>query len=115
VQEVQAVLPGIEGAVVKWAYGFHSARTLHPSAAAELIKARVKAGVARRGAIKPYKLAAPVTLDVRFKNYRPSEVLAYLPGIERIDSHTVRFRAKDMLEVSRFLSFALNYQADLSP
>jgi D-amino peptidase len=115
VQETRTFLPGIEGAVVKWAYGFHSARTLHPAAAAEQIKARVQAGVARRAAIKPYKLAAPVTLEVRFKNYRPSEVLAYVPGVERTDSHTVRFRGKDMLEVSRFLSFVLNYQPDLSP
>jgi D-amino peptidase len=115
VAEVKKVVPAIEGAIVKWAYGFHSARTLTPKAALAEIRARVEAGVSRRAAAKPYRLAAPVTLEVRFKNYRPSEVLAYLPGVERTDSHTIRFRGRDMPEVTRFLSVVTNYQPDLAP
>jgi D-amino peptidase len=115
VSETQGLLPGIEGAVVKWNYGFHSARNLHPSAAAAEIAAKVKAGVARSAAMKPYRVAAPVVLEVRFKNYRPSEVLSYLSAVERIDAHTIRFRAKDILEVFRFLTFINNYEPDLSP
>lgn len=115
VKEVQAILPGIEGAVVKWAYGFHSAKTLTPEAACDLVREKVKAGVARRREWKPYRLRTPVELEVRFKNYRPSEVLAYLSIVERTDSHTVRFRGRDILEVSRFLSFILNYEPALAP
>jgi len=115
VAEVQALLPGIEGAVVKWAYGFHSAKTLTPEASYERIREKVKAGVARRRELKPYRLRVPVELEIRFKNYRPSELLAYLPIVERTDSHTVRFRGRDILEVSKFLSFVLNYEPDLSP
>jgi len=115
VAEVPALLPGIEGAVVKWAYGFHSAKTLTPEASYERIREKVKAGVARRRELKPYRLRVPVELEIRFKNYRPSELLAYLPIVERTDSHTVRFRGRDILEVSKFLSFVLNYEPDLSP
>lgn len=115
VKEVQSILPGIEGAVVKWAYGFHSAKTLTPEAACELIREKVKAGVMRRREAKPYKLRTPVELEVRFKNYRPSEVLSYLSIVERTDSHTVRFRGRDILEVSKFLSFILNYEPALAP
>lgn len=115
VREALGFLPGAEGAVVKWAYGFHSARTLTPEAATAEVREKVRAGVGRRGALKPYRVASPVTLEVRFKNYRPSELLAYLSGVERIDSHTIRFRVRDILEVSRFLSFILNYQPDLAP
>ena len=115
VAEVRKLVGDAEGAVVKWAYGFHSAKTMTPKAAAEEIRARVQAGVARRAALKPYRVASPVTLEVRFKNYRPSEVLSYLPVVERTDAHTVRYRGKDMLEVSRFVQFLLNYQPDLSP
>jgi hypothetical protein len=43
-------------------------------------------------------------LDVRFKNYRPSEVLSYLPIVERTDSHSIKFAGKDMIEVSKFFS-----------
>lgn len=115
VAEVKKVVPAIEGAIVKWAYGFHSARMLTPKAAVAEIRARVQAGVARRGESKPYRLTYPVTLEVQFKNYRPSEVLAYLPIVERTDSHTIRFRGRDMPEVTRFFSFLSNYQPDLSP
>lgn len=115
VKEVQNLLPGIEGAVVKWAYGFHSARTLTPEAACERIREKVKAAVARRGELKPYRLKIPVELELRFKNYRPSELLAYLPIVERIDSHSIRFRGRDVLEVSKFLSFVLNYEPALAP
>jgi len=54
-------------------------------------------------------------VEVRFKNYRPAELLAYLPVVERLDAHAVRYRAKDMLDASRFLEFVLGYQADLAP
>ncbi len=115
VKEARGLLPELEGAVVKWPYGFHSARTLTPEAACELIREKAKAAVARAGERKPYRLKTPVELELRFKNYRPAEVLAYLPIAERIDAHSVRFRGKDILEVARFIEFVLNYEPGLSP
>ena len=53
--------------------------------------------------------------SVRFKNYRPSEVLSYLSIIERTDSHSVRFIGKDMIEVSKFLEFIMTYSPSLEP
>jgi D-amino peptidase len=115
VKEVQALLGPIEGAVVKWPLGFHSARTLTPEASCDLIRAAAKKAVERAGTLKPYEVKAPVTLDVRFKNYRPSEVLAYLPIVERTDAHSIRFKGKDMLETMRFLEFVTNYEPGLAP
>jgi D-amino peptidase len=115
VKEAGALLGGIEGAVVKWAYGFHSARTLMPEAAYELIRQKVKQAMGRIKDFKPYKIKAPIQLDVRFKNYRPSEVLSYLSIIERTDSHSVRFMGKDMIEVSKFLEFIMTYSPSLEP
>ncbi len=60
-------------------------------------------------------LETPITLDVRFKNYRPSQLLAYLPIVERTDAHSIRYVADDMIAVSRFLEFMLNYEAGLEP
>ena len=54
-------------------------------------------------------------IEIRFKAYRPSEVLSWLPFFKRVDSHAVRFSAKDMLEASRILSFVMNYQVELQP
>jgi D-amino peptidase len=115
VKEAQAQLGNIEGAVVKWNYGYHSARTLRPQDAQELIRQKVKAAFARRGEFKPYRVKAPVELEIRFKNYRPAEVLAFLPNVERLDSHTIRFRGKDILEVVRFIEFVVTYEPGLEP
>lgn len=115
VQETEALLGDIEGAVVKWAYGFHSARTLTPAASYALIREKVTAAIERIGDFRPHRLETPITLDVRFKNYRPSEVLAYLPIVERTDSHSIRFVGRDMVEVSKFLEFLLTYDGSLAP
>jgi len=115
VKEATALLGNIEGAVVKWAYGFHSARTLMPEAAYELIREKVKQAIGRIKDFKPYKLRTPIQLDVRFKNYRPSEVLSYLPIVERTDSHSIKFAGKDMIEVAKFLEFIMTYSPSLEP
>ena len=115
VKEVRALLGDVEGAVVKWAYGFHSARTLTPQAGQDLIREKVRLAVARIKDFKPYRLQAPVRLDVRFKNYRPSEVLAYLPVVERTDAHSIRFTGRDIVEVSKFLEFINTYEPGLEP
>lgn len=114
-KEVQTFLPNVEAAVVKWAIGFHSARTLTPMASANLIREKVKKAVGRVSEFRPYKLQSPVQLDLTFKNYRPSEVLSFLPIVERTNAHSIRFRGKDMVEISKFLQFALHYEPSLAP
>ena len=115
VKEARALLGDVEGAVVKWPYGFHSARTLTPEASCELIRARAKTAVERARGRKPYRVTTPVELELRFKNYRPAELLAYLPNVERVDAHSIRFRGKDVIEVAKFLEFVLYYEPGLSP
>ncbi len=115
VNEVKGLLGDIEGATVKWNYGFHSARTMMPEAAYDLIREKVRKAVGRIADFKPYKVKTPVQLDVRFKNYRPSELLSYLPIVERTDAHSIRFMGKDMVETSKFMEFLLSYEAGLEP
>jgi D-amino peptidase len=115
VKEVTALLGDVEGAVVKWNYGFHSAKTIMPEAAYALIREKVKKAIGRIKEFKPYKLKPPIQLDVRFKNYRPTEVLSYLSIVERTDAHSIRFMGKDMIETSKFIEFILTYEAGLEP
>ena len=115
VRETTALLGNIEGAVVKWAQGFHSAKTMMPEASYQLIREKARTAVSRIKEFKPYKLPNPIRLDVRFKNYRPSEVLSFLSIVERTDAHSIRFVGKDMIEVSRFLTFMNNYEPSLEP
>jgi D-amino peptidase len=115
VKEVTGLVGDIEGAVVKSSYGFHSAKTIMPEASYALIREKVKKAVGRIKDFKPYKLKTPVQLDVRFKNYRPSEVLSYLSIVERTDSHSIRFSGRDMIEVSKFFEFIMTYDPGLEP
>ncbi|OGU04995.1 MAG: hypothetical protein A2W29_07785 [Gemmatimonadetes bacterium RBG_16_66_8] len=115
VAEVRAALGDIEGAVVKWSYSFHAARTLVPETAAHLIREKVAVGLRRRGALRPMTVQRPVTLDVRFRFYRPAEMLAYLPIVERTDAHTIRYVGPDMIAVSKFMEFITTYAVHLEP
>jgi D-amino peptidase len=115
VSQAKLQLGNIEGATVKRAISFHSAATMTPEAGQALIRARAKAAVARRGQIRQAPLSKPITLEVSFKNYRPVELLGYLPNVQRIDAHTVRFVGRDILEVSRFLEFVTSYDPTLTP
>ena len=115
IAEVRKAVGNIEGAETKRSLGFHSAVTLTPQASYLLIAQRVKAALSRRGDFKPYKVQTPLTVDVSFKNYMPAEVLAYLPTFERTDSHSIRFRAKDMVEASAIMNFIGEYRPDITP
>lgn len=115
VAEARRLIGPVEGAVVKRALGFHSAATMTPEAAQALIRERTTAALRRLGDFRPYVLPKPIRLDVTFKSYRPAEVLAYLPIVERPASHSIRFTGADMPVVSRFLEFVMTYSVDLEP
>ena len=115
IAEVRQAVGHIEGAETKRSLGFHSANTLTPQASAALIRQRVEAALGDRQRFTPFRVAGPVTVDVSFKNYMPAEVLAYLPLFERADSHSIRFRAKDMAEASAIMSFITGYAPDITP
>jgi D-aminopeptidase len=86
-----------------------------PETAYALIREKVRTALGRIKDFKPYKPRTPVQLDVRFKNYRPSEILSYLSIVERTDAHSIRFTGKDMVETSKFLEFILTYEPGLEP
>jgi len=115
VDEVRAVVGPLETAVVKWSTGFHSARTITPDSSYRLIESVAARAMRRARGMRPLILAGPVKLDLRFKNYRPAEVLAYLPYVERTDAHSVRFVSRTILEIARFLEFVTEYEPTLEP
>lgn len=115
VQEVRSLVGEIEGAEVKQSLGFHSASTLTPEASRDLISQKVTAGLKRIKDFKPYVVSQPMILDVSFKHYLVSEVLAYLKDVERTDSHSIRFIGKDMTEISDFMLVVSSYSLGLEP
>jgi D-amino peptidase len=115
VAEIRKIVGPIEAVESKQALGFHAAVTLTPQAVQALIGPAVKAGLAKRATLKPYKPQGPLVVDVTFKHYLPAEVLAYLPMFERSSAHSVRFRPKDMAEAAAVMQFIGEYRPDLAP
>jgi D-amino peptidase len=115
VAENQVLIGDIEGAVVKWAKGFHSAQTLTPEAGYEEIRTRTMSAINRIEDFTPYVLETPIELELSLKNYRPIELLAYLPNVEKLNSHTIRYIGEDIVEISNFLNFVTGYSIELEP
>jgi len=113
VREVSDMLGPIEGAVVKWHYSHTSGRTLMPEAAQALIREKVRAGLRRRQEQKPFRIEGPLTLDLTYKKAEAAEIIAYLPNVELIDNHTVRF-VGSIIEISMFIEMALAYPATMT-
>lgn len=115
IEEARNLLGDVEGAVVKQALGFHSAKTLTPAAGLEVIREKTRAALARIDDFAPFEIDSKPVVELSLKHYQPVELLAYLRGVERIGSHTIRYRAEDMIEASNFLTFVLSYSVSITP
>ena len=101
--------------MVKRAISFHAAAVMTPEASQVLIRAGAKAAITRLREMRPFVVAAPIQLELTYKNYTPAEMMSYLPGVERVDSHTIRYSGRSIVDVSKFMGFAMGYRADLTP
>ena len=110
VNEVKALIGNAEGAIVKESISFHSAKSLHPEAAYDLIAEKTSYAVKNIKKYKPYKIKGPVTVSVSFKHYQPSQILSYLKMFKRTDSHTIEFKAKNMIEASHIMRVVTGYK-----
>ena len=110
VNEVKALIGNAEGAIVKESISFHSAKSLHPDAAYDLIAEKTSYAVKNIKKYKPYKIKGPLTVSVSFKHYQPSQILSYLKMFKRIDSHTIEFKAKNMIEASHIMRVVTGYK-----
>lgn len=102
---VEKRLPGVRTVVVKEAYGRNVAKSLHPSAAREAIRAAAAEAVhaAAAGDLAPYHPDQPFTLEADVANTSAADLCALAPGTDRIGPRTVRFETGDFREAFRCL------------
>jgi len=114
VAETHSVLGDIPSATLKVAYGTTSA--VSPSLAVAHERLRVAVGEAfdRRTAIEPHRIDGPVEVELRLRTRSVADWLAFLPEIERTGAFTVRYRAADIVAVSKFLMFTTFARAALN-
>ncbi len=105
VAQLQQVAPAAEGAIVKEPYGYHSALTVTPARGQAMIRDGLKRAMSKlaSGALSPYRLTAPIALEVGFKLTIDAERAAFVPGLTRSDAHSVKGSFRDMSEITRLL------------
>ncbi|MGE5244746.1 MAG: M55 family metallopeptidase [Betaproteobacteria bacterium] len=103
VTQLQHVVSGAEGAIVKEPYGYHSALTVTPARGQAMIHEGVRRAMAKLGTLQPYRIRTPIDLQVGFKLTIDAERASYVPGLERADAHTVRGTFPDMLQITKLM------------
>lgn len=105
VTQLQQVAPASEGAIVKEPYGYHSALTVTPARSQAMIHDGLKRAMAKlsAGSLEPYRLSAPIALEVGFKLTIDAERAAFVPGLIRSDAHGVKGTFREMTEITKLL------------
>ena len=106
------VLGPIETATVKWAYGAISERTKSLRASCTLITEKVKAALGRVDEFSLYRLDGPLDLQIEISTRLKAEILAFVPGVERLSSHRIGIQVSDIVAASRFMNLYLRINAD---
>jgi D-amino peptidase len=97
--DLRAIVPDAELAVVKEGVGYYACLSLSADAAQRLIYEKTRAGLRKLGQIRPYRLEGPATIEVEYSTRStPFPDAALPPGIERVDARTIRYHGKDFLE-----------------
>ena len=106
VREAQALVPRIEGAVVKLgldekeklgALSVRKAVSLSPEKAREVIRKAARRAMAKIGDLEPFKLEPPYTMRVQYIEEKYAEGMREQSGIYRVDDTTVE-QVRDSLD-----------------
>jgi D-amino peptidase len=101
-EQLLAVVPGAETAVVKEGLANYACISLSAEAARKAIRERAAAAMAKMGSIRPYRIDGPVTIQIEYTSRHALGLdIELRPGAEIVDARTVRYRGKDFLEAWR--------------
>jgi D-amino peptidase len=97
--DLRAIVPNAELAVVKEGFANYACQTLSAEAARALIRDHAARAMRRLAEIKPYRVEGPVTIQIEYTTRNALGPNAPLrPGAEIIDARTIRYTGKDFLE-----------------
>jgi len=100
-REAEELIPGITTAAVKKSLSRQSAVSLSAQAARELIRERVALAIKKQqeNPLPPFTIPGPYELEIRYFHTDDADRSASRPGVERVDSQTVRARSENIREV----------------
>lgn len=100
-KEVEDLVPGIVTSAVKEGLGRGAAISLSAQAARQRIRADIRAAVEQQRAtpLPPVVWSGPYVLEKRYFHTDVADAAASQPGVERVDSQTVRLRSDDIRDI----------------
>jgi D-amino peptidase len=111
VTQLQNAVPGVEGAVVKEPFGYHSAMTVTPARGQALIREGVARAMGRLESLQAYRVKTPVDLELGFKLTVDAERASFVPGLSRSDAHSVKGTFPDMATITKLIQVVTSFEA----
>ncbi|MDR2899465.1 MAG: M55 family metallopeptidase [Clostridiales bacterium] len=94
-REVREFVPNVEGIAVKKGFGRHSAISVHPDKAREMIYTGVKNAIKRKEEIKPISvIGEEVTFEIDFKETSMADTACLIPGVVRTAPRSISYKGK---------------------
>lgn len=104
--EAQELIPNIITVPVMKGVG-NSTISIHPSVTLEKIRTGVKDALDRDLSECMITLPSEFQVEILYAAHRDAYRASFYPGVEKLDSHRIKFETKDYFEVIRLLSFIL--------
>ncbi len=98
VLEAEQLLQGLATVAVKQAVSSYAALCLAPKRSEELIYQAARQVVQQPGSVHPLRFGQPVEVEIRFTTASSVDKMELLPGIERVDGLTLRYRSDSVME-----------------
>jgi D-amino peptidase len=99
VDDLHAIIPDAQTAMVKQGFANYVCLSLSAQAARDLIREQARLAMQKIGAIKPYKVEGPVTIQIERTTRNALDMDAQIqPDAEMMDARTVRYKGKNFLE-----------------
>ncbi len=98
-EELQAIIPDAEIAVVKEGLGRYTCLSLSAQASRDLIREKARKAATKIATIKPYRIEGPVTMEYEYttRNSLPPGA-ENRPGAQVVDDRIIRYSGKDFWE-----------------
>jgi D-amino peptidase len=106
--EAKRNIPWALGIETKVSIGYFAADCLSPSAVCTALRAGAADAVARAGQMRPFVLAAPMTMEIDTQTTSQADALELIGGMGRLGARTVSYAANDFPSIYRALTAVIH-------
>lgn len=107
VRDAQRYAPAAVGFVAKHSIGIRSQMSLPPAQVRRLLNEAASSAFSRSP--KPFIVKGPLRLEIEMSTQVAAEMLAYLPGVERVGGYSIAMTFDRIEAAMRFIAFGMLY------